>query len=241
MKIKTRKKKPFTEVDFIKTVWKTMKTQEKENPAIALLHRRLGNPTTQLLGLTGGIASGKSFVSSLLRQKKIPVIDADQIAHQIIVPKQPAYHQILDVFGVEILSADKTIHRPTLGKIVFSNPEKRQILEGITHPLVLEEIGKEVQGYEKKKKRLVVIDAALLFESDLHQMVDKTLLITCAPEIQLQRLKERDQLSDVEAWQRILAQMPTEEKLKRADFVLDNSGSQAATEQQLTEILNKLD
>lgn len=236
-------RRKFSEKNFVNSVWRAMKSQEKKNPALTLLHRQLGDKggsNTLLVGLTGGIACGKTSVSTLLKQKKIPVIDADQIAHQITKPKQLAYLQILDVFGGGILNDDKTINRQTLGKIVFAHPEKREILEGITHPLVLAEIGKQVQGYEKKKKRLIVIDAALLFESDLHQMVDKTLLVTCNPEVQLKRLKERDHLSDLDAWQRILSQMPTAEKLKRADFVVDNSGTQAATKHQLMEILKKL-
>lgn len=241
--MKSSKKRTYSEAKFVKTVWRAMKAQEKKNPALTLLHRQLGdkgNSNSLLLGLTGGIACGKTWVSSLLKQKKIPVIDADEITHRIMGPKGEAYHQVLDVFGGGILNDDKTINRQTLGKIVFAHPEKREVLEGITHPLVLAEIGKQVQGYEKKKKRIIVIDAALLFESDLHQMVDKTLLVTCNPEVQLKRLKERDHLSDLDAWQRILSQMPTAEKLKKADFVVDNSGTQAATKQQLMDILKKL-
>lgn len=184
-----------------------------------------------LLGLTGGIASGKSLVASLLKKKGVPVIDADLVAREVVKPGKKAYQGILAVFGPGILKKDRTIDRQRLGDLVFQNEKRRRLLESITHPLILKEILARIE--KLKKAALVVVDAALLFESGLYQRMDQTILVTCRPSVQLKRLIQRDRISEGEAWARILAQMPSAEKEQLADFVVDNSGTRQATGKQL--------
>ncbi|MBI2082927.1 MAG: dephospho-CoA kinase [Deltaproteobacteria bacterium] len=194
----------------------------------------------KLIGLTGGIASGKSLVVSFLKKKKIPVVDADRIAHEVIKPKKPAYRVIVTVFGDGILNPDKTINRSILGEIVFSHPEKRRILESTTHPEILKKIQEEISGFKRRKAKMVVIDAPLLFESGLNKKMDLNVLVKIDPNIQLKRLMKRDKLSETQAMTRILSQMSTVTKEKLADFVIDNSGTSKQTERQLLKILSVL-
>lgn len=219
-----------------------MKRQERENPALALLHRQLGKTTDapRVVGLTGGIASGKSLVASHLADHGIPIIDADEIAHQAVRPKRPAYRQVIAIFGQGILKEDLTIDRQKLGEIVFAHPEKRRLLEEAIHPEVMREIGKKIKSHQRKKTPLIVVDVPLLYECRLDEAMDKNILVIINPKVQLQRLMKRDHLSETEAWQRILSQMPASEKAQKAHFVVDNSGDRHATEQQVKELLKKL-
>lgn len=216
-----------------------METQARENPLIALLHERLEGKI-KLIGLTGGIASGKSLIAGFFRDHKIPVIDADEIAREVVQPKKPAYRQIILSFGEGILKPDGTIDRERLGGIVFTDERKRRLLESITHPEISKEILKRVKDLKKKAAPLVVIDAALLFESGLDQPMHKNILVRIDPEVQLRRLTERDRIPEAQAWPRILAQMPTPEKQKLADFVIDNSGSPEETRSQVAALLARL-
>lgn len=236
-KKKTAKK--FGEAEFINRLWKTMKGQEKKNPEIALLHERLEG-TIKLIGLTGGIASGKSTVAQFFKEAKVHLIDADEISREVVKPGKRAYKQIVSSFGGGILKEDRTIDREKLGAIVFSDESKRLLLESITHPEILTEIKKRVAQLKKKKVRTVVVDAALLFESGLFRQMHKNILVRIDPEIQLRRLIKRDNLSEIPAWQRVLSQMPTPEKEKLADFVIDNSGSVEETRRQVLGLLTKL-
>jgi dephospho-CoA kinase len=195
---------------------------------------------TQVIGLTGGIASGKSLVASMLKRRKIPVIDADQIAREVVKPGKNAYHQILEVFGPTLLKKDKTINRQRLGEVVFGNEGKRRILEAITHPPILKTITSEIRRLKRGKKRLIVVDAALLFESGLHKKMDKNILVTTNPEIQLKRLMKRDRIDEGRAWSKILSQLPSPKKQRLADYQIDNSGTPRKTEAGLTKILSVL-
>ena len=216
-----------------------MQGQEKDDPSVALLHERLEG-RIQLIGLTGGIASGKTTVASFFEGAKIPVIDADQISRIVVKPKTTAYREIVASFGEGVIQTGGELDREKIAGIVFADGSKRKLLESITHPAILKQILRTVRGFKKKKVRAVVIDAALLFESGLSRLMHKNILVRVHPEIQMKRLMKRDQLTEAEAWPRVLSQMPTPEKEKLADIVIDNSGTLEETSRQVQETLKQL-
>jgi len=221
-----------------------MMSQERQNPALALLHERMtGN--VLLIGLTGGIASGKSTISQYLREAGIPVIDADTIAREVVEPGHKAYEAIVERFGKSILSADKTIDRSRLGALVFEDEAARRDLEAITHPEIFREMARRIREIKDdpsgtSRLPMIVIDAALLFESGLHQSMDKNILIKIDPQLQLQRLMLRDHLSEPEARQRIDSQWSHEDKEALAPFIIDNSGSLEDTQRQVYAVLQEI-
>lgn len=234
-----KKNKSFGEREFVHSLWKTMKGQEKKNAVVGLIHERLGGGIT-MVGLTGGIASGKSTVASSFRKAGIPVVDADEIARAVVRKGKKAHRQIVQSFGEGILLPSGELDRVRLGEIVFADETKRSLLESITHPEISKEILKQVQGLKKKKKKVVIIDAALLFESGLHRQMHKNILIRLDPKEQLKRLMARDQLAEIDAWRRILSQMPVVEKEKLSDLVIDNSGSVQETARQIQSLIPQL-
>ncbi|WP_339191272.1 dephospho-CoA kinase [Bacillus sp. FSL K6-1003] len=193
---------------------------------------------TLVIGLTGGIASGKSTVANMLIDKGITVIDADIIAKQAVERGMPAYRQIIDEFGEDILLENGDIDRRRLGALVFTNEQKRLALNSIVHPAVREEMLKRRDESIANQETFVVLDIPLLFESKLESLVDKIIVVSVTKELQLERLIKRNQLTEEEALSRIRSQMPLEEKVSRADNVIDNSGTLEETKQQLEEILS---
>ncbi|MDR4226707.1 dephospho-CoA kinase [Bacillus mojavensis] len=193
---------------------------------------------TLVIGLTGGIASGKSTVANMLIDKGITVIDADIIAKQAVEIGMPAYRQIIDEFGEDILLENGDIDRRKLGALVFTNEQKRLALNSIVHPAVREEMLKRRDESIANQETFVVLDIPLLFESKLESLVDKIIVVSVTKELQLERLIKRNQLTEEEALSRIRSQMPLEEKVSRADNVIDNSGTLEETKQQLEEILS---
>ncbi|TRY69625.1 hypothetical protein DNTS_032744 [Danionella cerebrum] len=182
-----------------------------------------------LVGLTGGIASGKSTVSSQLRELGCPVIDADVVARKVVEPQSVAHRLIVQHFGREVLLDNGEIDRKKLSQIIFSSPEKRRLLNSITHP----EIHKEIY---------VILDVPLLFETRrLTRFLTHTVVVYCDPATQLSRLMQRDTLSQEEAEQRIAAQMPLEEKRGLASHVIENSGSREETLRQVLRLHTKLE
>lgn len=177
-----------------------------------------------IIGLTGGIASGKSTVSNYLSELGAIIIDADKIAHEIMEKGKTAYWQVIEAFGREILAENGEIDRSRLGKIVFNNLEKKKILEEITHPQVIREMREKIEEYRAENK-VIVLDVPLLFEAGLDIMVDETWVVYVDRETQLQRLIARDGLSYEEANKRIQAQMSLEKKRVLADFVINNKGN----------------
>lgn len=177
-----------------------------------------------IIGLTGGIASGKSTVSNYLAELGAIIIDADKIAHEIMEKGKTAYWQVIEAFGREILAENGEIDRSRLGKIVFNNLEKKKILEEITHPQVIREMREKIEEYRAENK-VIVLDVPLLFEAGLDSMVDETWVVYVDRETQLQRLIARDGLSYEEANKRIQAQMSLEKKRDLADFVINNKGN----------------
>lgn len=193
---------------------------------------------TLVIGLTGGIASGKSTVANMLIEKGITVIDADIIAKQAVEKGMPAYRQIIDEFGEDILLSNGDIDRKKLGALVFTNEQKRLVLNAIVHPAVRQEMLKRRDEAVANREAFVVLDIPLLFESKLESLVDKIIVVSVTKELQLERLMKRNQLTEEEAVSRIRSQMPLEEKTARADQVIDNSGTLEETKRQLDEIMN---
>jgi dephospho-CoA kinase len=198
-----------------------------------------GTIMSLVIGLTGGIASGKSTVSRMLLELNIPVIDADVEARNVVEIGEKAYQQIINTFGHEILLDNGEINRTKLGGIVFHDEEKRMQLNSIVHPAVRERMNSLKEQLIMEGKQAIILDIPLLFESKLTHMVEKTILVYVKRETQLQRLIERNQLTEDEANARINSQMPLDDKLTLADKVIDNNGTLAHTKEQLFQILTE--
>lgn len=192
-----------------------------------------------IIGLTGSIATGKSTVSKMFKEWDIPVVDADQIARDVVKPGWPAYEKIVDYFGEQVLFEDRTINRKKLGEIVFQNEEERKKLNGFIHPEIRKEMLRQRDYYIQLGEQAVVLDIPLLFESELFDYVDKVLVVYVDPETQMERLMERDQSSREDAKSRIDAQIPITEKKERSDAIVDNTGTIANSQEQLEHILKK--
>lgn len=192
-----------------------------------------------IIGLTGGIASGKSTVSAMLKNWGIPVIDADIEARLAVEQGEEAYDQIVNHFGKSILYENGSINRARLGEIIFNNEKERMILNGIVHPAVRKRMVEKQEAAQSKGASMIVLDIPLLFESGLRNTVDRTLLVYVDTEVQLQRLMERNNYTKEEALARIQSQMPLIEKKKLVDAVVDNNGSIQQTESQLNNILKQ--
>ncbi len=177
-----------------------------------------------IIGLTGGIASGKSTVSAYLAELGAIIIDADKIAHEIMEKGKPAYRKIIEAFGREILAANGEIDRSRLGKIVFNDREKKRLLEEITHPQIIKEMREKIEE-NRGQNKIIVLDVPLLFEAGLEKMVDESWLVYVDRETQLERLMARDGLSYQEANKRIKSQLSLEKKRELADFIIDNRGN----------------
>ncbi|MCA1063658.1 dephospho-CoA kinase [Rossellomorea sp. AcN35-11] len=195
-----------------------------------------------IIGLTGGIASGKSTVSAMLNEKGYTIIDADLAARMVVEVDQPAYLAIVEEFGEHILHEhDATINREILGHIIFNSEDKRKKLNGIVHPAVRSMMLAHKDEAISAGKNTIFMDIPLLFESDLTWMVDRTLLVYVDEETQLSRLMERNHLSHEEASSRIASQYPLKDKIKLSDHVIDNNGSLHHTQKQLEALLMEWD
>lgn len=172
------------------------------------------------VGLTGGIGSGKSTAAALFAGHGVPVIDADEIARQLVAPGQPAYQEILQNFGNELVNTSGDLDRDRLRSIVFNDPEKRQRLEGILHPLVRREIQRQTQ---RLKARYCIIVIPLLIEANQRDLVDRVLVIDADEALQLQRVVERSRLTNEEVRKIIGAQLNRSERLRHADDVILNN------------------
>ncbi|MDV2885897.1 dephospho-CoA kinase [Alkalihalophilus pseudofirmus] len=190
-----------------------------------------------LIGLTGGIASGKSTVSNWLSEHGYPIIDADKIARDVVEPGMGAYEAIVGQFGREILFEDGTINRKKLGSIIFKDEKKRSELNQIVHPAVRREMLAQKDRYEAEGHETIIFDIPLLFESNLFHLVDRVMLVYVDKQTQLNRLLDRDQAGSEDAKARIASQLPLEDKKSRADYIIDNSGSLEETFQQLKNVI----
>jgi len=193
-----------------------------------------------IIGLTGGIATGKSMVSSLLARHGSALVDADQIAREIVEPGRPALLAIVEAFGSEVLTKDGALDRKKLGEMVFADHEQRKKLEAILHPEIRELMKHRIEELEQRNpEQLIVADIPLLYESGLQSMFKEIIVVYVPRELQIQRLMSRDGLSVDLAEQRLLAQMPIEQKRELADWIIDNSGTSEQTENQVIAFLHR--
>ena len=193
------------------------------------------------VGLTGGIASGKSTVCEQLRRKGCLILDADQIAHQLIVKGQPCFAPVINLFGPLILDDSGEIDRKKLGNLVFHNPPLLQQLNRIVHPEVIRQIQTKLAIIEAERSRpRTIVEASVMIESGFHTSFQYLILVTCTSPQQIERLRIRNGLSEVEARLRMAAQLPLEEKKSLADWVIDNSGSLEQTQAQVDRLWQEL-
>ena len=193
------------------------------------------------VGLTGSIAVGKSFVSGVLAGLGCHVVDSDEIARKVVEPGTVGLQRVVESFGAGVVREDGTLDRAALGAIVFGSEERRAALNSILHPLIMAEQDALLKSWELEDPRGVgVVDAALLVESGGFRRFDKLVVVHCRPEVQLERLMRRSNLSRAEALARVNTQLPQEEKLKHADFDIDTSGSFEETRARVEEVYEQL-
>lgn len=194
-----------------------------------------------LVGLTGGIATGKSTVADLFRRFGAAVIDADQLARDVVQPGKPAWREIVKCFGKRVLLPDRTIDRPALGSIVFRNRRNLRRLERIIHPRVAREQQRRARRIARRTPNAIIIyEVPLLFEAGVNTRVDKIIVVTADRETQVARLKQRNGLTRRQAFQRIRSQMPLAEKARRADIVLDGTKSKSLLSREIRRLVRDL-
>ncbi|MEF2244818.1 dephospho-CoA kinase [Paenibacillus sp. IITD108] len=191
-----------------------------------------------IIGLTGGIASGKSTVASLLAKHGVHVVDADQVAREIVEPGKPALEAIASAFGQAILQKDGSLNRGALGQIVFQDQSQLKKLEAITHPAIREQMQSSLHRLvQQYPQSLIAADIPLLYETKQEQLYEGIMVVYVPEDLQIQRLMERNAMEKEEAERRVALQMDIEQKRQRADWVIDNSGSIEQTEQQVVQFL----
>jgi len=191
----------------------------------------------KIIGLTGGIATGKTTASQILAQRGYEIIDADIVVHELQAKNSPLLCKIVKAFGTTILHSDGSLNRGELGKIIFSNESARAKLDGIVHPAVRAEFERRIQI---SKADILFLDVPLLFEAGFDDMTDINLVISAQERVQLSRLLLRDGFSKAEAQARIRSQMSISEKVERADYVINNSGDLFDLEKNIDRFLAKL-
>jgi dephospho-CoA kinase len=193
------------------------------------------------VGLTGGIACGKSLAAAAFQACGAAVVDADSISRQVVEPGRPGWHRIVEHFGSDALHADSALNRERLAGIVFADAGKRAVLNALLHPLILDELLARIGDIEAAGRHSVIVaDVPLLFESGWQNFFDRTVVIWAGRRVQVQRLARRDRLSVREAAQRLRAQMSTDEKARRADYVIKNTGSPDACTREVTLLYKRL-
>ncbi len=194
-----------------------------------------------IVGLTGGIASGKSLVAGVFRNLGAHVICADKIVHGLLEPGQRAWEEVLAYFGSRIENPDKTIDRRKLGEIVFNDEAKRSWLNQCLHPKVFDVFTTQIRHLaDREPDAIVVLDAALLIETGYHRKMDKVVVVYADERQQMKRLMERDRFSPAQAMARIASQMPLADKKRYADYVISNTGDRADTENQARAVFSHL-
>ncbi|MBI5683167.1 MAG: dephospho-CoA kinase [Deltaproteobacteria bacterium] len=194
-----------------------------------------------IIGLTGGIASGKTIVAEFLKGLGVHVIDADEISREITKIGTPAYKDIVNEFGTDILKTDRTINRKRLGEIVFANDALLKKLNKTTHPRIIEEEKKRIRDIQLKiPDAVIVVNAALLIETGHYKEMDKIIVVYVDEETQIERLMARDGITEAAARMRLSRQMPLKEKVKFADFVIDNSFSIEKTKDEAAVVFKKM-
>jgi dephospho-CoA kinase len=194
----------------------------------------------KLVGLTGGIASGKTTVANMFQRLGAAIIDADVLSREVVEPGQAAWQEIVTTFGREVLQADQTLDRQKLRAIIFNNPGARKQLEAIIHPRVRALAEKRIREHGEAGYAVVVYVVPLLFEGNLQDGLRPVILVACDINVQRQRLVERDQLDAAAAQKHIDAQMSLEEKRRLSDYVIENNGTLADLERQVREVFARL-
>ncbi len=193
------------------------------------------------VGLTGSIGVGKSFVATVLAESGCHVLDADQTAREVVRKGTAGLGAVVEAFGEEVLREDKELDRARLGAIVFVDEGKRALLNSTLHPLIIAAQDEQLRDWEDQyADGIAVIDAALMIESGSYTRFDKLIVVHCRPELQLERLMARDNFTREEAKHRISAQMPQEEKLRYADYVIDTSDGFASARRHAEEVYHRL-
>ena len=193
------------------------------------------------VGLTGSIAVGKSFVTSVFAELGCHVLDADQTAREVVMPGAAGLFALVDAFGQDILAPDGTLDRARMASIVFADEDKRQRLNFILHPFIIARQDEILREWEREDpKGIGIVDAALMIESGGYKRFDKLIVVHCRPEVQLERLMLRSSLPLVEAQRRIASQMSQEEKQKYADYLIDTSDGFEPTKQRTVEVYSEL-
>ena len=194
----------------------------------------------RVIGLTGGIASGKSTTARLLRELGARIVDADQLARDIVAPGQPALAEIVRAFGAEVLTPEGTLDRKRLGAIVFADADKRRTLNAITHPRIAQLTQERLAGLAQEGLPVAVYEAALLVENGAHHALDGLIVTSCDEATQLARLTGRDGLTEAEARARVAAQLPLADKVAAADWVIDTCGPVAETQKQVAKVWDEI-
>lgn len=193
-----------------------------------------------IVGLTGGIATGKSTVAQFFKEENIPVIETDQIAKSVMQKGSAIYQSVVEHFGEDILLTNQDINRKLLGQMIFEDPIKREWLNQLVHPAVKTVMQTEIDKYRLEGKKLIIADVPLLYEAGFDQEMDVTLVVWTDELTQLQRLMARDEIDKALASMKIKAQLPLAEKKSKADYQLDNSHSILTTKKAFLDILNQL-
>lgn len=194
-----------------------------------------------MIGLTGGIASGKSMVAKTLEEMGAILLSTDEIGHRVIEPGTTAYYDLLEAFGKGILHQDATINRKELGGIVFQDPEKLRLLNRLTHPPIMREIRQQLSRIERERpEAIVVMEVPLLYETGMEKLFDQIWVVWVDRETQIKRLMNRDLIQRENAIRRIDSQLPLDEKAQRADLIIDNRGTMEETIAKVTRYYNNI-
>jgi len=194
-----------------------------------------------IVGLTGGIASGKSTIADMFKREGAYIIDIDMISRDVVKPGKPAWQDVVHVFGKEVLNEDQTLNRKKVGDIVFSDAEKRKKLEEIIHPkIAAEKLLKINEIAQKDNRAIIIIDIPLLIETNKQDTVDNIILVYTSPQSQIERLVKRDSLSLGDAQKRLASQIPIEKKKKHAHYIINNEEPSEQIEKKVKEIFQDL-
>lgn len=194
----------------------------------------------KLIGLTGGIASGKTTVAKIMKRLGAAIVDADALSREVVEPGRDAWKAIVDTFGAEVLRPDQTLDRQKLRAVIFNNSTARKKLESIIHPRVRALAEERISQHAAAGYEIVVYEVPLLFEGNLHKWLRPVVLVACDTDVQRQRLQKRDRLEPEEAQKHIDAQMSLEEKRRLADYVIENDGDLESLERQVEAVLKRI-
>jgi dephospho-CoA kinase len=192
------------------------------------------------IGLTGSLGTGKSTVAAILKKLGWQVVDADFIAHQVLSRGESAYQQVVLNFGREILNPDQSLDRKKIAQLVFSDPDKLRLLESIVHPAVKLQVQCLKENFIKAQAEMAFYDVPLLFEKNMQKDFNKIVVVTCDEKLQRERLRTRNKWSEAEIDLRLKAQLPMQEKIKAADYLIKNNGSLIELEDEVKRVLSAL-